>query len=688
MRVDKQRLIRCLNPRSIAVIGGKEAEQVLNQCQKLRFKGKMWAINPKRESMAGILCIKSIDELLEVPDIVFIGVPTEPTLEIVKSIDEMGAGGAVCLASGFGEVGDQGKQRQQKLIDVAGTMPVFGPNCYGYINTLSGAAIFPDQHGLSRTESGAAIISCSGNIGINFSLQKRGLDIAWLVTVGNQAVMGIEEIIAAALENEKIYTVGIHMEGISNLPLFIELADRARTLGKPLIVLKAGKSAVGASITRSHTATLAGENSLYSALFDRLGIGQVDNIEDFLEAIKLATICGPLSGNKIASLSCSGGEASLIADLSANKNLQFPEILPEHGARLRETLNEYVSISNPMDYHTFIWADKLRMTNTFAAMMSGNYDLTLLIMDFPYINNCIIDDWIIAIEAFIDACEKTNSKGAVMSCMSESISDEIHQLAIANGLTPIHGMQQGISAIEAVSQVGIAWGNNWSLPKIPEYEDLNSDEILGMDEYQTKCFIQDNGVTVPAMRIASTVDQILLEAKNIGYPVVLKAISDDIAHKSELNAVVVGVDNDTRVKTEAARLLNISDKVLIESMVEDAVVELLIGVSYDQLFGHYLILGFGGNLVEIFKDKELLLFPVSREDILIALKKLKTWPLLNGFRGRKPGDINCVVETVMNISNMIVNNRDKIVELEVNPLMVKPNGEGAVAADALMSIRS
>ena len=170
VRVNRDRLIRFLNPRSIAVIGGREAEQVLIQCHKLKFQGKMWAINPKRHSMAGISCLTGYHLLPESPDAVFIGVPAESTIETVAQLNHLGAGGAVCLASGFSEVGDEGGGRQHRLLKAAGDMPVLGPNCYGYVNTLLGAALFPDQHGLCRTDHGVAIITSSGNIGIQFHI--------------------------------------------------------------------------------------------------------------------------------------------------------------------------------------------------------------------------------------------------------------------------------------------------------------------------------------------------------------------------------------------------------------------------------------------------------------------------------------------------------------------------------------
>ena len=694
MAVNERRLLRCLNPNSVAVIGGKEAERVLQQCQKLDFQGKLWAINAKREYLAGIPCVDSIDDLPQSPDVVFVGVPAEATIELVGQLNKAGAGGAVCLASGFKEVGEDGRDRQHSLIQAAGDMPVLGPNCYGYINTLVGAALFPDQHGLTRTESGVAIISSSGNIGINFTLQQRGLPISWLITIGNQAVIGIEEAVSAALQNDKIKAIGLHIEGLKNIPLFIELAQQAREKRIPIIVLKTGKSSIGAQITLSHTATMAGESGLYAALFERLGIGLMDNIEDFLEALKLAHVVGPLKGNHIASLSCSGGEASLIADLSSSKNLVFPEITPSHRKRLQQTLNEYVAIHNPLDYHTFIWGDKERTTNTFAAMMEGGYDLTLLIIDYPHINNCDMTEWIGTTHAFIDACKRTQSRGAVVTCLSENFTDEVRQLLIDNGVAPLHGMQQALASIEALCSIGMKWHENISPPMVTRVNgSVAQQPISTLNEADAKQLLGSHGIPVARGELISIQDDATCNgavqaANRIGYPVVLKAISSDIAHKSELGAVVVGVNDDNTLSEHIKQLSQLSNTILVEQMISDSVVELLVGVSYDALFGHYLILGFGGVMVELIRDRQILFLPTDEKQVLDALAKLKTWPLLNGFRGRDKADIDAVIQVVIKIAELVQQQSDRIVELEVNPLMVRSENKGVVVVDALIQTKT
>ncbi|MBT4521002.1 MAG: acetate--CoA ligase family protein, partial [Halieaceae bacterium] len=398
-------LNRCLNPQSVAVVGGAAAALAIKACQKLGFDGDLWAVNARREQLEGIPCYDSLESLPGVPDATLVAVSAEASIEIVAQLAALGAGGAVCYAAGFREAGND--DRHQRLLAAAGDMPMLGPNCHGFVNALCGAALWPEWHGLTRVESGVAIFTGSGNLAVNISMQNRSLPIALLATVGNQAMAGFEHLMAAVIDDQRITAIGIHIEGLSHLPLFVEMASRAAARGKPVIALKTGRSEAGAKITLSHTATLAGPAELYDALFERLGVGQVQDLETFLEALRLLSVTGPLGGRRIASVSCSGGEASLIADLVQHTHLEFPEVTAKQEADLRQTLNDYVSISNPLDYHTFIWGDRDRLRQTFTAMLQGQYNLTLLLLDYPEVAPGEENTWAITGEAFAEACEQT-----------------------------------------------------------------------------------------------------------------------------------------------------------------------------------------------------------------------------------------------------------------------------------------
>ncbi len=667
------------------MIGGKEAERVIRQCLKLGFQGKIWAVNPTRETLAGIRCVDCVGELSTAPDATFIAIPAQSTIDTVRELNRMGAGGAVCYASGFREVGKAGIPRHTQLVSAADDMPVLGPNCYGYINALRGAALWPDQMGLTPVDKGVAIFSSSGNIGLNLTLQRRGLNIAWLVTLGNQAVMGVEQAMAAALDNDRITAIGIHMEGLTDLPRFIEMTDKARCKKIPVVVLKSGRSIAGARIAQSHTATLAGDAELYDALFTKLGIGHVYTLEEFLETLKLLSICGPIPGNRIASMSCSGGEASLMADLSIDTTLKFSPLADTHKMQIQKTLNEFVKVDNPLDYHTFIWGDFDRMMNTFSAMMSGNQDMTLLVLDYPTVNDCEMDEWVQASDALIEATRRTGQSACVVASLPENLPDEVKPTLIRHGITPLYGMQQALKAVEVASQICINWQQRSPLPLITCQSEDRPARTL--NENQAKSWLAREGLTIPDARVAQTVQTAIKAAQEIGYPVVVKALCEQITHKTESGAVSLNVGQAEEVAVQTQRMLTFSSDILIERMVDGVIAELLIGVLYDPQFGHYLVVGTGGTLVELIRDRQLLFLPVEADQIRAALQKLRIYPLLTGYRGRAYADVESVIDAVVQVGQLTVREQDSIVELEINPLLVRAKGRGAIVADALIRVR-
>lgn len=699
--IDSARLARCLNPQSIAVIGGGEAARVIQQCRKLNYAGAIWPVNPKAAAegrkLEGLACHPDLAALPAPPDAAFIAIPAQPSIDAVAALARMGAGGAVCYASGFSEVGGAGEQRQRRLAQAAGAMPVIGPNCYGFINLLCGAALWPDYHGAARMDAGAgvAIFSQSGNVSLNLTMQRRFLPLAWLVSLGNQAVVGVEDGIAAALECARITAIGLHIEGLSDLPRFARLAGQARRQGVPMVALKAGRSAIGARITFSHTATLAGEDALYEALFERLGVARVATPEALIEALKLLSVAGPLPGNRIASMSCSGGEATLVADLAAARALEFPALDEPHRRAVQATLGDAVTVDNPLDYHTFIWGDQARMTATFRAMLAGGFDLTLLVLDIPGEDREAMDIWLRAVRAFTDACRQAGAGGALVTLLSENLPAPVGQLLLANGIAPLQGLAQGLAAVAAACEIGRAWAglaeSGGAAPPALTALAAPDGEGSPLDENRAKQRLARAGLPVPRSQVVDSADAAVAAAARLGYPVVVKALAAHIAHKTEAGAVAVGLREEGQVHRHAARLLAQSGRLLVEEMVEDAVAELLLGVGFDAQFGPYLMLGLGGWRVELIGDRQLLLPPVNRAMVAGALARLKTAALLRGYRGRPAADVDAVVDCALRLSRLVENEPD-IIEVEINPLMVKspsPSGAGgAVAADALMTVRS
>ncbi len=681
-------LFRCLNPESIAVIGGAEAERVVWQCAKMGYGGPIWAVNPQRPTLGDRVCLPDIGSLPQIPDVAFVAVPADLSVEMVRALAEMGAGGAVCYASGFQEVGAE--ERHQRLLDAAGEMPLIGPNCYGFINALNGAVLWPDQHGLRRCDAGVAIFSASGNIGINLTMQQRGLPIAFMVSIGNQATVGMEALLSVMLEDERVTAVGLLMEGLRDLPRFVEVASRAIDRGKPVVVIKNGRSAAGARIALSHTATLTGEARLYDALFQRLGVAQVPDLETFLETLKILAVGGPIRGNRIASLSCSGGEASLVADLAQHHDLCFPPLQTEHRQQVARTLNRFVHVENPLDYHTFIWGDETAMEATFTTMMQGGFDLTVMILDFPGRNDCDPTDWMQAGRAFARAVHRSGAPGALIVSLTENVTEPILAEFAAQGIPVLMGIPQALGAMDAAARVGRLRD---PLPTLPQatFGPRRQDGLVPvkrqiLTEPDAKERLAHHGIRIPRGALVNTAHEAAIRAHSLGFPVVMKVVSEQVVHKSDQGGVLTGLKDEAAVRAAAAQLLAVSDQVLVEEMVCDGQVELLLGLVRDPQFGHYFTVGAGGIWVELLADRQILLPPLSVPMIRESLQTLRMAPLLNGYRGSPPADLEAVIESLLILERLATEMGPQLSEVEINPLIVRSSGGGAVAVDAFMAV--
>lgn len=683
-------LSRLLKPRSICAIGGREADLVIRQCQQMEFAGPIYPVHPSRQEIAGLPCYRSVDELPAPPDAAFIGVRRELAVEMTRALAARGAGGVVCYASGFSESGADGETLQQALVEAAGAMPLLGPNCYGFVNYLEGAPLWPDQHGGTRVDRGVAILSQSGNIALTLTMNRRALPLAMVVTLGNRACLGVAALLDALLDEARVSAVGMVLETLEDAPALADAAAKARDRRMPLVACKLGQSADGARIALSHTAALAGENDNVEAFLRHVGIPLATSLPALLETLKLLHTTGPLPGRDIASLSCSGGEAALVADALSRRRLQARPLTPEESQRVGATLSELVAISNPLDYHTFIWSDEARLTKTFAAMAGCGFDLSLLVIDPPRGDRCNDEDWRRALDAFAAALAQTDAQGAVLATLPESLTEPLAQDLAARGIVSLAGVDEGLAAIEAAADIGEHWATDPPPAGAVEHHpfpcSLPGEEII-LDEWETKQALAAAGVTLPPGELARDAESAAGAAQRLRPPVVVKAVSNALTHKSEQGAVRLNLSDPAAVAAAAAELLPLSGQVLVERMVEDGVAEVIMGVNRDPQVGLTLLLGSGGELVELARDRVVLLMPASREQIAAALARLKVSRLLAGFRGRPAGDREALIETALALQRFALGRADALLELEVNPVIARPAGRGAVAVDALMRLR-
>ena len=665
---DLQRLLR---PGRIAVVGGGAwGAQIIRQSRAFGFTGTIELVHPDRGVVEGVVAVRSLGDLQEPPDAVFIGVNRSATIEVVAELARMGAGGAVCFASGFSEAmgeDSDGRSLQGILTAAAGDMPILGPNCYGFINALDGALLWPDQHGCEPVDRGVAILTQSSNIAINLTMQQRGLPIAYMVTCGNMAQTTQAEMTNALLDDPRVSAIGLHIEGFADLEDWHRVAVKAAERRVPLVALKVGKSEQAQAAALSHTASLAGSDVGSDALLRRLGIGRVSDLPTLIETLKLLHMVGPLDAPTLSSVSCSGGEASLAADAAADRRVRFPALTDTQHLALREALGPRVALGNPLDYHTYIWRDAERMAAAWAPMAAPHIGLTLLIVDYQHTD---ASDWICATEAALRVRARSGRPVAVVATLPELMPADIAAQLIAGGVVPMHGLTDAIAAAEVAATLA---GPDPVAPMPP-----GPDRTLSLvDEARAKRRLAAFGLAVPCGICVDSADDLRAAAVGFAAPLVLKVTG--LAHKSEAGAVRVGLAADAL--TDAARGMP-SGSYLIEEMVQGAVVELLIGVLRDPAHGFVMTLGAGGVRAELWQDTTSFLLPAARPQIEKTLRQLRIWPLIEGYRGASGADLAAILDAVMAVQAYVVANADCVGEVEINPLMFKP--DAAIAVDALL----
>lgn len=666
---------RLLRPRSIAVVGGGAwCKQVVRQSRKIGFQGEIWPVHPDAPEIDGVPAFASVDALPKPPDATFIGVNRHVTIDIVGALSAMGAGGAVCFASGFleAQAEDVGAiDLQARLLAAAGDMPILGPNCYGLINYLDGALLWPDQHGGQRCEKGVALVLQSSNIAINLTMQKRGLPIAYVATVGNQAQCSVSQIGEALLEDPRVTALGLYIEGIGDLRAFETLAARARDLGKAIVVLKMGRSDQARQAALSHTASLAGGDAGAEALLRRLGMLRVTDLTTFLETLKLLHVGGRLAQNTLASISCSGGEASLASDSVVGRNLSFPPLTPGQQSDLRAALGPRVALANPLDYHTYIWRDVPAMTAAFAAMAGPGIGIVLLVVDFPRADRCDPDDWDCTIEATIAAAQQTGARYGMVATLPELMPEDVAARLMEASVVPFCGLEEALDACAIATRPLPEHAEPVLLPAPVEAPTL-------VTEAEAKAMLAQHGLRVPRSARSTDATGVPQAATSVGFPQVLKG--EGVAHKTEAGAVRLNLQTADQTVHAAADMP--CSSFLIEEMVTGGVAELLIGVLHDPAHGYVLTLAAGGTLTELWQDSASLIIPASDTNIEAALRSLRIAPLLTGHRGAAPADMAAILRAVRAVQDYVLARAEGLAEIEINPLICTPTD--AIAVDALL----
>ncbi|MFJ2690641.1 acetate--CoA ligase family protein [Pseudomonas sp. NPDC087336] len=691
----RDNLKRMLAPRHVAFVGGRSMARALKRCAEGGYPGQMWLVNPQNDSLEGVPCVRSIADLPTGPDAVFIATNRDLTLTCVAELAAIGTGGAICYASGFAETGAEGQALQQQLLDAAGDMALLGPNCYGLLDYLHSSALWPVAHGGKAVEKGVAVLTQSGNFAYNLSMSDRSLPVAYMASVGNQAQLGVAELMDVLLDEPRVTAIGLHLEGLKNVPGFARAAHKALEKGIPIIALKTGVSQIGAELALSHTSSLSGSDALYDALFDRLGVIRVSGPVSFVETLKAAA-CGNLpAGNSLIALACSGGDAGLIADYAERNDLGLPKLDAGQTAELAQVLPSYANLVNPLDFTTAIWGDGEALDRMLDSALRTEADAAMLVLDYPAQFTGERKECDLLLDLYCEALARHGKTGFVTSAFPELLPPHARERLHAQGVAALQGVEDGLAAWGRIAgyqrkrQALLALGESALVPLCPQALEGEGQLLNEWDSKQALCAF---GLPTPN-GVLSTPEHALKDAAALGYPLVVKAVSAQLPHKTEAGAVALNLKDDMALSAALDRMrASIKayapqvafDQLLLEPMAKPPLAELIVGIKRENDFGLALVIGAGGILVELLKDSRSLLLPTTDGAIRQALLSLRSAPLLQGFRGREAADLDALVAAIRAVADYACENAAQLLELDVNPLLV--GADGTTAVDALIRI--
>ena len=676
-------LKKLFRPKSLAVVGGYWTDFVIQGNRKLGFKGPIWHINPTRTSNKKNKYYKNIKDLPGVPDCVYIAVSRDLTVNIIKDFASLRTGGAVCLASRFSETNSkEGLLKTKQLIKNAGAMPFLGPNCYGFINYLDKVSVWSDQIAGNPSKNGIALICQSGTIGNTISFNQRSLSIGYIISVGNQTCVSIEDSIEYVLNDKRVTAIGIYAESFNNIELFYKVLEKAKNKNIPVAIVKVGRSKIASETIMSHTGSLSGKEDIYDAIFKQLGATRCNTLAELCETLKLFHTIGVLKGNKIAIMGPSGGDMAMAGDKSEGLAINYSPIPKKIVKNLEKVNHKGVIISNPFDLQTYNWNDPKSLRKTFDLMFKANFDLIGLMLDFPNVEDCDITEWEDIVDEYILSAKLKKKRAAIIASLPETLPKHIRDKCLKSGIVPLQGLKESLYAIHCSILTGQAW-SKFNLLKVFKSNNKIRSLKKTYSEYQSKKILRGYGIGIPKS-ILSNIKQAVADSKKIGFPLVMKINSNQILHKTEIKGVFTNINSETEIKKSLKHLSKLGNEILIEKMIQDQVTEMIIGIKIDDQFGPVIIVGAGGIYTELMNDSVTLLLPLKKSIILKAINDLKISKLLNGLRGKPEGDIQAIVQVIMKLGKFAEKNASRLIEADINPLIVRPKGKGVIAADALI----
>ena len=683
-------------PRSIAFIGASErstapASRGLRNCVRLGFKGGLYPINPKHQTLFGLACHPSLASIPEPVDLAMIALSAEATLDAVAACKDAGVRVAIACSSGWDETGSaEGEARaaRLRLLMDGSRMRLLGPNCLGSGNPAIGMCLaynssfesisFPRRGRIGLVTQSGAMLG-----GIILNGEDMGADLALFAHVGNAMDIGLEEIMEHMVHDPQISVLALMIEGIREPRRFLAAARRARERGKPVVVFKAGASELGRLAVKSHTGALAGSDEVFSAVCRELGVIRVDEPEDLMPTASLLASWekkNPVRAGRLLVFTLSGGAASIIADECSSAGVALPPLKEATLARLEPILPAYTKADNPFDVGGGVFSDPELPRKALAiAVLDEDVEAVLWVgVGAPRDERSRL-----MLDQALDVFQECGKPAAIVP-LSGHPEEAGFNRARALGIPVLRSLHAAVRTISAAS-----WARRTVLaPGQPgqALPDLPAGDVI--DELRSKEVLSQLGIPVPRFGLAGSAKDIAAIAAEIGFPVVVKGVAQGIAHKSELGLVALGLGSAEEAHSAAERMMQRADGLtlrgfLVEKMADKGV-EVVLGIKRDPQFGPVLMFGLGGIAVELFSDVAFGLCPLSPEGAQAVIGLTRAATLLRGYRGQPRADEQALVHAMVRLSQFAAKHGEFLQEMDVNPLIVLPECKGVVAVDAVM----
>jgi acyl-CoA synthetase (NDP forming) len=681
-----------LKPASVAIVGaspqrGSPRNTLVRNLQKHGFEGRIYPVSQSNAEIEGLKAYKSLAELPEVPDVALVITPAETVPGIIAECGARGIRHAIVFSSGFEET-EGGKDVAKRLADAAREhgVAVLGPNCNGVWSVLRNTMLTFSPAALNLEtipHAPIAIVSQSGALAgaMGNALQGSGMGLSYVVSVGNETCLDALNALECVVEQDDVRAVACYVEGLDNASRLLAIAQRARERAVQIVILKAGRSVVGQQATASHTGKIASSHAVYADVLEQAGVIAVDSLQEMIAAVEVLAflpdprVTGDTKGG-VSVLSSSGGAGALLADHSSEFGIALAEFSPQTAERLDQVLPDFARKANPIDLTGQINTDRDLFRKT-CDVVSADPRTEAVVVQFASSGRRYLQENAQVFKAM--ARELPVVVSFVGETMDPGVRKEFRDAGVLLSPDPAFSMR-ALSLLYRRHRAA-------SLPKLPQRQPLPGRSAPG-DWAGMMAFLGDSGVTPAPWVVLGPQDRAATGCARLNYPLVVKVLPSESEHKTELGLVKLRVQSSAEVDALAAdfrqRLGKPAAGILVQEMVGDGV-EVVLSCLRGTDFGPVLSIGSGGVAIELYRDVTNLALPVTREQVLTALQKLKLWTLLQGFRGKPAADVDAFIDAAVRFGDQFLACPDAR-EFEVNPVMVLPLKRGLAAVDALVTV--